>query len=1041
MRKKAWDESGVAEVVGTILILAMTVVLFSGIILWVSSFPAPEAALRLEMEGVLEPIFDAGGAVVGANITITHRGGEVLLDFRTEIIRVIDDGTTVNTQVFKTAGMYAGQGYGLLDGSDGHWNINERWSLRDPAIDDLDATVTITIVDTIRSAVVWQSNLQPIVGKYPPFFLEIWADGDTSTLKIDTPRTDLTFGLFARVLDQDGDLDRNSIWVEFTFGPGGFFQLYDDGTNGDRVANDGVFSRLDSAFKPFMSWDSGILLFNATDFAGHTSSGRLILQVERGTGATGGTLFGGTWNSTLGGIGQGDSGPEGDYGYNIFDETGLPTEGDPSGTPTRIFQPGETVYVIARSTELQNLENINTFILRNSTGAKLYPPTKEFNSRDPTKNDPAFTQTATSPYFEYRYQFAAPITVGAYSVEFTLKDNAGSAAFFATDKIWVSTDGTTPVDYPKILTYRDPNNDGDLSDLVPETTFKTTELMYVRVFVKDVDLDPGACTPWFSTTSCPVYVNANAGDVEIQDYYGAVQVKKKPGNSPVSKISTFAYDQQGESTYVFYVDLLRRNQDPWVPGTNFYTLRIRSIADSGYASTTPESYQMLATQIEVIAPLSTIDIVGATEGGAAGGDDDTRGVYWYENSFYWREHPIDVLPEESKKPLAMATGDLNGDTKVDVVIGLDAKEITNIVAYFNLDYGITWRREFINQFQDDDNYRAESLAIGDLDGDGDGEIVAGIRDQGGTGVGVIIFWNDGNWSSQQLRYSEGGNVPNMRSLAIGDINNDGRPDIVAGDKNGVVNYYCNNVRGSYLPGSTDPCAPQTSLQPPGAVESFSQGVLVGTGAGIQYNSLRLGKMEGISEDLNPSAPGADQTLDIVVSNNKDLIIYRTDVMNGVPIFVRYDLQYTGDQISRNIESLAVGDMNNDGMLDIVVGIDPPARQSGIYRIRNMGMTGSPTPTFNTWESDLLPHTVIDPDDGNVADLGRIKDIALGDTDGDGDLDIVFISENEHSQLNNLWHIENVGDDPTTYIETNVFTDGWFKRKEKAFAVEMDYIDL
>ncbi|MFQ5871466.1 MAG: FG-GAP-like repeat-containing protein, partial [Candidatus Geothermarchaeales archaeon] len=790
---------------------------------------------------------------------------------------------------------------------------------------------------------------------------------------------------------------------------------------------DGIFSRALTT-KTEKSWDGGIIIFNATDLDGHSSSTRLVLQVGRGSGSTE-TFSGSTWNSTLGGIGQGDSGPEGDYGYNIYDEAGLPTPTNPGGTPQRIFLPGETVYVIARSTMIQNLENINSFILRDSSGLKLYPPTKEFDSRDVTKTDPAFNQTATYPYFEYQYQFTAPILIGSYSVEFTLKDNAGHASFFATDMIWVSTNGTAAA-YPKILTYRDPNGDGDLSDLVAETAFNSTENVYVRAFFQDLDLDAGTCTPWFPTSTCPVYVNDNAGDVEVLDYYGALQVKKRPGNSPVSKISTFAYDQGTEKSYVFYINLLKREQDPWIPGTNFYTLRIRSISDSGYGSTTAEGYQMLSTQIEVTAPMSTIDIVGSTEQGT--GDDD-RGVYWYQNTFYWQEHPIDLLPKDVKKPLAMATGDLNGDTKIDVVIGLDAKEVTNIVAYLNLDYGTNWRREFINQFQGDDNYRAESLAIGDLDGDGDGDLIAGIRDTGGAGVGVIVFWNDGVWSTQVLQYSQSGNVPPVRSLAIGDINNDGRPDIVAGDKDGRVDYYCNNVRGSFLAGSTVPCPLKTSLEPPGDADSFSQGVEVGKAFEILHNSLRLGKMEGMSE--------TDDTLDIVVSNDKDLIIYRTSVTNGVATFTRYDVLQTGDTIDRRIQSLAVGDMSNDGMIDIVVGVDSPGKTSGVYRLRNMGMTSGSNPTFNPWESKLLPHTTTNPKDGKIADLGKVKDLALGDTDADGDLDIVFISDVEDEFLNNMWHLENVGDDPTAYVETNVFTDGWFERREKAFAVELDFIDL
>lgn len=70
-KKDSWDEGGVSEVMGTILILAITVVLFSVIIIWVGSFPAPTSSVRLTMRGELEGIM-TGGAWTGAVIRITH---------------------------------------------------------------------------------------------------------------------------------------------------------------------------------------------------------------------------------------------------------------------------------------------------------------------------------------------------------------------------------------------------------------------------------------------------------------------------------------------------------------------------------------------------------------------------------------------------------------------------------------------------------------------------------------------------------------------------------------------------------------------------------------------------------------------------------------------------------------------------------------------------------------------------------------------------------------------------------------------------------
>ena len=72
------DRNAVSEVIGTILILGMTVSLFSVIIIWVASIPTPTASTRLELDGTLTPLKTPGGLWDGVNVTIAHRGGEEL---------------------------------------------------------------------------------------------------------------------------------------------------------------------------------------------------------------------------------------------------------------------------------------------------------------------------------------------------------------------------------------------------------------------------------------------------------------------------------------------------------------------------------------------------------------------------------------------------------------------------------------------------------------------------------------------------------------------------------------------------------------------------------------------------------------------------------------------------------------------------------------------------------------------------------------------------------------------------------------------------
>src|SRR6266540_5344507 len=72
------DRNAVSEVIGTIMILGMTVSLFAVIIIWVASIPTPQASTRLELDGTLIPLKDSNNNWAGVNITITHRSGEAV---------------------------------------------------------------------------------------------------------------------------------------------------------------------------------------------------------------------------------------------------------------------------------------------------------------------------------------------------------------------------------------------------------------------------------------------------------------------------------------------------------------------------------------------------------------------------------------------------------------------------------------------------------------------------------------------------------------------------------------------------------------------------------------------------------------------------------------------------------------------------------------------------------------------------------------------------------------------------------------------------
>src|SRR2546426_415356 len=387
-RRLRRESDAVSEVIGTILILGMTVSLFAVIIIWVTSIPTPAANTRLELDGTLIPLKDANNNWAGVNITITHRGGESMNFVDARVYLTITKATgAYTTEILRLKGTIAwgpnaGQPYGLMDGVDNTWNINERWGITNKTVAPTDK-INAAVVDITRSIILWSEDILGPAGSHPPLFLEKWADGNPDTpATFETPQTGSPFTIYARVSDEDGDLKSVNATLTIFYGTPDPCKtpqrMYDDGPNGDRQAGDGIWTLQRECMIPTnLTWDGSIVLFSATDGKFVTTS-RMTLHVVLGPAGLGG-----------GGGGGGTSGRppnlryNGLQGYNIFNATQWDSK-EFAAQETRTFKGTERVVVVIGSLLLKDAVGRDTFYLFDPFSGSPADPVVYGSSKTPT---------------------------------------------------------------------------------------------------------------------------------------------------------------------------------------------------------------------------------------------------------------------------------------------------------------------------------------------------------------------------------------------------------------------------------------------------------------------------------------------------------------------------------------------------------------------------------------------------------------------------------------------------------------------------------
>jgi len=309
---------------------------------------------------------------------------------------------------------------------------------------------------------------------------------------------------------------------------------------------------------------------------------------------------------------------------------------------------------------------------------------------------------------------------------------------------------------------------------------------------------------------------------------------------------------------------------------------------------------------------------------------------------------------------AVAIADVNGDHKLDLVV---ANSLSNTVGVL-LGNGDGTFQPVVTYFSGS-SYPG-SLAVADVNGDGRPDILVANECSDNvcdSTVGVLLNNGDGTFPPVVTIYGSGGRQ--AMGLAVADVNHDGKPDVLV----------ANDCTGDCMPVK-------------GAV-----GVLLGNGDGTFRDAKTYA-------DYNTPGIGASVTVaDLNGDGNPDLVVSGSGVSvllgNGNGTFQKAVI-YDGGPAPR---SAAVADLNGDGRLDIVVA----NTSSGINSADGEAtvLLGNGDGTFRAGGKYLS---------GGIFAFG----VAVGDVNGDGRPDLLIVnlcSTNNDCSVGVL--LNNVGAPPTT----------------------------
>jgi len=330
-------------------------------------------------------------------------------------------------------------------------------------------------------------------------------------------------------------------------------------------------------------------------------------------------------------------------------------------------------------------------------------------------------------------------------------------------------------------------------------------------------------------------------------------------------------------------------------------------------------------------------------------------VYVFDPTSYGPEL-AKVLVSATEAVNDVAVGNVDGDPGLEVV----AVTNTKTYVYNAATLALKWTA----------SYGGHTVAIGDLEGDGANEIVIA-----GTNIGYVL-----DASAQTLKWSYVGTTYPLGfgpSMALGDVDNDGKAEILCGTPNGVSSSV-RVINGDTMTVVTVPAGGESLTV--GDADNDGQNELI---VGSQYGPIAGYSITGTTATRLWSIPDFEGAQGIAVgdadADGKNEVVWGDGVLSSGADTLVVGNANTQTVKFRSVDlngpfHVVVDDLDGDGKLEMVV----------LSESTQSGYSGAAA-----WVLDYATHRLIATLPFSYYS-GGATEVAIGQVDGDPQKEIIFL---------------------------------------------------